>query len=118
MVKNQFSTRIQTIRTDNATDFFKHECQYFFSSLGVIHYSSCPYTPQQYGAVERKHRHILNIARALHFQSSIPIKYWGDCVLTVAFLINRAPTPLLGNKSPYELLFHKPPSVTNLRVFG
>lgn len=53
MVTTQFSKTIRAIRTDNATDFFNNECQSFLSSLGVIHYSSCPYTPQQNGLVER-----------------------------------------------------------------
>jgi hypothetical protein len=33
-------------------------------------------------------------------------------------LINRTPTPLLSGVSPYEKLFHVPPSYSHLKVFG
>lgn len=52
------------------------------------------------------------------FQSRVPEKYWGDCVLTAVFLINRLPTPLLQNKSPHEVLTFKKPDYARLRVFG
>ncbi|KZV21171.1 hypothetical protein F511_24735 [Dorcoceras hygrometricum] len=117
-VTTQFNTKVQTIRTDNALDFLNSECNNLFNSLGIIHQSSCPYTPQQNGLVERKHRHILNVARAVKFQASIPDIYWGECVLHAAYIINRTPTPLLSHKTPYEALFSKPPSYQHMRVFG
>jgi len=58
----------------------------------------------------------LNIARGLRFQASLPITFWGECVLTAAHLINRTPTKPLHLKTPCEVLFGTKPTYETLKV--
>jgi len=68
--------------------------------------------------VERKHRHILIVAQSLLYQSNLPIHFWGDCVLIAFYLINCLPSPILSDKTPFQLLYYQVPSVTHLRIFS
>jgi transposase InsO family protein len=115
-VFTQLESRIKTFRSDNGGEFTS--LRSFFQDNGVIFQHSCVYTPQQNGVVERKHRHILQVARALKFHAQLPSQFWGECALTAVHIINRLPSPVISFKTPFELLYSKPPSYSHLRVFG
>ncbi|GMJ01569.1 hypothetical protein HRI_003826100 [Hibiscus trionum] len=117
-VKNQFAVSVRKIRSDNGHEFFTNESASFFQDSGTDHQSSCVYTPQQNGVAERKHRHLLEVARALKFHSNVPTKFWGYCVNTACYLINYLPSAVLKWKCPFEVLYNRLPDFSRLRVFG
>nr|XP_009757051.1 PREDICTED: uncharacterized protein LOC104209975 [Nicotiana sylvestris] len=118
LVKNQFHCSTKCLRSDNGTKFFNNQVTGLLQEHGIVHQSSCVYTPQQNGRVERRHRSILDIARALRFQACVPLQFWVKCVTTIVYILNRLPTIVLKGVSPFERLFHRSPSLQHLRVFG
>ena len=64
-IKTQFSTSLSVLRTDSALESLfcaKHE---------IIHPTSCSHTSQQNSVDERKHRHILDVARTMMMHMNI-----------------------------------------------
>ncbi|GJV84094.1 ribonuclease H-like domain-containing protein [Tanacetum coccineum] len=62
LIENQFKRKIKVFRSDNGTEFVNQSVSKLCSDKGIIHQTSCVYTPQQNGIAERKHRHLLNVA--------------------------------------------------------
>ncbi|RDX93352.1 hypothetical protein CR513_24403, partial [Mucuna pruriens] len=123
LVKNQFNKSIKRLRSDNGTKFVNLEFSKFLKDNGVVHELTCVNTPQQNGVAKRKNRHLLEVARALLFQMFVPNVYWGEVVLTAAYLINRLPTQVLNGISPIKHMLSLFPSSSLMlslpsRVFG
>ncbi|KAJ9561297.1 hypothetical protein OSB04_006457 [Centaurea solstitialis] len=89
MSERQFFQQVKIFQSDNGTVF--NSLYNYFMSTGVISQTSCIGTPQQNGRVERKHRYLLNVARASVFQANLPIYLCGKEVFIATHLINRTP---------------------------
>lgn len=86
MVKTQFEKGIKRIRCDNGGEFVSNNMNEFYREHGIVLETSCPRTPQQNGVVKRKHRHLLEIARALRFEANLPTTFWGGGVYPYGYL--------------------------------
>ena len=90
----------------------------FFQRIGIDHHVSCPHAHQQNGSAERKHRHIVEMGLTLLAHSSMPLKFWDEAFTSTVFLINRLPSKVIANQTPFERLFGTQPDYTFLRTFG
>ncbi|KAM0029215.1 putative RNA-directed DNA polymerase [Helianthus debilis subsp. tardiflorus] len=118
LIQTQFERNVKRIRCDNGGEFVSNHMLSFYAEQGIILETSCPHTPQQNGVVERKHRHLLETARALKVEAKLPIRFWGECILTATYIINRLPSKVIGGKTPFELLYGEKPSYDHMRIFG
>jgi histone deacetylase 1/2 len=116
MVELQFNCKIKTVQTDGGGEF--RPFTKYLTELGVVHRFTCLHTHHQNDLVERKHRHLVETGLTLLSQANLPMQYWDHAFVTAAFLINRLPTPVLNNKSPYYVLLHKQPDYKALKIFG
>lgn len=48
----------------------------------------------------------------------MPLKLWDEAFLTAVFLINRLPSKVIQNDTPYERLFGQKPDYSFLRTFS
>jgi IS30 family transposase len=115
MIETQHNSKVKIVRCDNGVEFTIPQ---LYSSKGIIHKTTCVESPEQNGRVERKHQDILNVGIALLFQANLPKSFLSFVVQHATYLINRLPTNVLNNKSPYELMHNDIPSLEHLKVFS
>ena len=85
MAENLTNKKIKVFQVDWGGEF--RPLKPLLANFGIIFQHPCPHT-QSNRKIERKHRHITEIALTLLAQSSMPLKYWRDACLTSTFLIN------------------------------
>lgn len=118
MVFTQFKTNIKILRCDLGGDIRIKSLNFFLTINGTLIHYSCPGTPQQNGISKRKNRHISSVVRTLLEDSHVPPSFWVEGTATEVRLSNRLPSPTLGDKSPFEMMFHDKPCYSMLYVFG
>ena len=89
------------------------------SSHGILHQSSCAYTPQQNEVAERKNRHLVETTHTLLLHHKVPRRFWKDVIVAACYLIYYMPPSFLHDKIPHSILFlNQPLFCLPPRVFG
>jgi len=128
MIELLLNHKIISVQTDGGGEFLPFTK--YLNDLGITliftcphthHFTlifTCPHTHHQNGSVERKHRHVVETGLTLLSHAQMPIKFWDHAFLIATYLINRLPTPVLANKSPFFLLNFQFPDYKFVKSFG
>jgi hypothetical protein len=116
MIERLLNSKIKMVQTDWGGEY--RNLHTYFQSIGILHHVSCPHTHRQQGCAKQKHRHLIDTTLALLADNHLPTSFWDEACLTSCYLINRLPTPLLKNKSPFEKFFSRNPDYKFLKKFG
>ncbi|GJU91259.1 putative ribonuclease H-like domain-containing protein [Tanacetum coccineum] len=90
-IENQINHKVKIIRCDNGTEFKNNDMNQFCEMKGIKREFSVARTPQQNRA---------------------------EAVSTTCYVQNRVLVTKPHNKTPYELLLGRPPSISFMRLFG
>ena len=116
--ENVLNLKIKSVRTDNGGEFINRRFEELFESEGIEHQQTVPYSPQSNGIAERMNRTLLDKARTMLIDAELPIEFWGEAIMTAAYLKNVSPKNDGIKKTPLERWSGRVPSVKFFRVFG
>nr|GEW77537.1 hypothetical protein [Tanacetum cinerariifolium] len=117
-LENLLSLKVKIIRCDNGTEFKNTDLNQFYGLKGIKREFSVPRTPQQNGIAERKNRTLIKATRTLLAVSLLLISFWAEAVNTACYVQNRVLVTKPHNKTPYELLHGRLPSIRFMGPFG
>ncbi|GJW22524.1 putative ribonuclease H-like domain-containing protein [Tanacetum coccineum] len=117
-IENKINHKVKIIRCDNGTEFKNNNMNQFCGMKWIKREFSVARTPQQNEVVERKNRTLIKAARTMLADSLLPTTFWAEAVSTACYVQNRVLVTKPHNKTPYELLHGRPPSINFMRPFG
>jgi transposase InsO family protein len=118
MVEKEKGVSIKCLRYDGRGEYFSNEFNEYLKEHGIQKKYSCSYSPQQNGVVERKNRHITEIACGMLNEKNLPNYFWAEAVVTSVYTMYRTPIAAIHGMTPEEKFTSKKLNVSHLRVFG
>ncbi|GJZ41777.1 putative ribonuclease H-like domain-containing protein, partial [Tanacetum coccineum] len=116
-IENQLNHKVKVIRCDNGTEFKNREMNELCGLKGIKREFSVAKTPQQNRVAERKNKTLIEAARTMLADSLLPTVFWAEAVNTACYVLNRVLVTKPHNKTPYELIIGRPPSISFIRPF-
>nr|GEZ93207.1 hypothetical protein [Tanacetum cinerariifolium] len=109
---------VKVIKSDNGTEFKNSDLNQFCGIKGIKREFNVPRTPQQNGIVERKNKTLIEAAKTMLANSLLPIPFWAEAVNTTCYVQNKVLVTKPRNKTLYEHLNGRTPSIGFMRPFG
>ncbi|GKB46329.1 putative ribonuclease H-like domain-containing protein [Tanacetum coccineum] len=117
-IENQLNHKVKVIRCDNGTEFKNMEMNELCGLKGIKGEFSVARTPQQNRVAARKNRTLIEAARTMLADSLVPTVFWAKAANTTCYVLDRVLVTKPHNKTLYELIIGRPPSISFMRPFG
>lgn len=109
LLERKFQTKITAFYTDGVGEF--EGLSTYLKTQGIEILVFLPYTPQRVALVERRHRHVVEIAKALLYQALLLSKFWSFFLSPTIYVINQLPTPTLQTSAHKKFYSKKLPNL-------
>jgi transposase InsO family protein len=83
-------------------NIYQNNFKFFCDERGITRQPTILYTSQQNGVAERRNRTLFDMVRSMMAQANLLISFWGDALLTAAYILNRVPSKSVSS-TLYEL---------------
>nr|GEW89022.1 retrovirus-related Pol polyprotein from transposon TNT 1-94 [Tanacetum cinerariifolium] len=115
--------KIKTCKLDFEDVYFVKELKFNLFNVsqmmkGIKREFSVPRTPHQNAIADRKNWTLIKAARTILADSLLPIPFWAEAVNIACYVQNRVLVIKPHNKTLYELLHGRKPSIGFMRPFG
>ncbi|CAL8990723.1 unnamed protein product [Prunus brigantina] len=118
MTELQSGHKVKSLRSDRGGEFMSNEFLAYCSEAGIQRQLTVTYSPQQNGVAERKNRTVIEMAKSMLHEKSLPYEFWAEAVHTTVYLLNRCPSKSLKKMTPFEAYTGRKPGIAHLKVFG
>ncbi|KAI0519487.1 hypothetical protein KFK09_006935 [Dendrobium nobile] len=117
-IQRKVDCEISIIHSNHGGEFQNDRFESFCQELGIEYNFSAPRTPQQNGIAERKNITLVEAARAMLAEYTLPRYFWAEAVNIACYALNRVNIRSKLYKTLYELLNGRTPNLSHLHVFG
>ena len=110
---------VVVICMDGAKELCRGRLEAHLHSRGIAMQVIAPYAHSQNGKIKCFIRTLEDGFQTLLADSGLSMSFWGDAVLTIAYIQNRVPTSVLPmNMTPFEVMECSKPDLSHLWVWG
>ena len=106
--------RLKALKTDRGHEYLFDQFRQICDEKGIERQLTIPGTPQQNGIAKRRNQTLFEMVRSIMTHVNLSISYWGDVLLTIAYILNRVPSKSV-IFTPYELWTGHKPDLSNLK---
>nr|GEX85925.1 hypothetical protein [Tanacetum cinerariifolium] len=118
LVQRGLHAQVRIVQTDKGMEFFNKTLHAYFASERINHQTYVARTPEQNGVVERWNSTLVEATRTMLSAAKVPLFFWAEAIATTCFTQNHSLVIPRHEKTPYDIINDRKPSVKFFHIFG